>query len=668
MPVSISDADFYAPLKSSLLLERGVGLPTFSRSTSGTVFDNEGKLITVPANVPRFRGARMVRNLLTATATLSTQNVTTVATVYVISFTGTGTLSFSGTYAGADLVGDGVTRVQRTFTATAGTLTITVTGSVTDAQLEDVTGQADQTASEYVSVGTLSAPYHGANVDGIKWFNTHKDGSLISDSILLGINLNAFGKTNTLLWNRDLTNAVWVKVNATAALTQTGIDGKPNSCTLLTATGTDATILQTLTLAATNASTMFYVKRGTGTGTISFTRNGGTTWTDITNLINSNTFSVVKIESNSVLNPAIGFKISVSGDSIIVDYGQNETGTNSTNPIYTTSSSNNRAADSLSYVSGGNISDTEGSIIATLYKDNWGVMAGSVVGDTTGLYLTTAPAVQARDGTNTITGNISQVTGARKIGITWSGSTFKVFENIDFTTTGSYDGSLGLTSIKIYSGASGIIKDVGIWLTALPDEDFKSVILNNSVDGIIKNTNSECTLLLNAEGGYYVSAPNLVSKITKNVNIESGSNIITLTSGDDNVGIVVGGRVYNTDLTVDALVTNISGRTITIDTNATATLADAQITFEGQVPLESSYINISEINFSCAPSQSIKIKRGSALIYSLYNTSNFDLKELRVADTSGTGISVDMPANSTLELRLKKDGNWGNNNSSYGNI
>jgi hypothetical protein len=46
---------------------------------------------------------------------------------------------------------------------------------VTNIQVENVSGQADQTASEYVSVGVLSAPFHGAGVDGCKYF-THQQG------------------------------------------------------------------------------------------------------------------------------------------------------------------------------------------------------------------------------------------------------------------------------------------------------------------------------------------------------------------------------------------------------------------------------------------------------------------------------------------------------------
>jgi len=82
---------------------------------------------------------RLVRgayNMLTNSATMGTQSVTTGANTYCLSFTGTGTVTKSGTATGA-LVGTGVgNRVKQTFTSTAGTLTLTVTGSVTLAMLE----------------------------------------------------------------------------------------------------------------------------------------------------------------------------------------------------------------------------------------------------------------------------------------------------------------------------------------------------------------------------------------------------------------------------------------------------------------------------------------------------------------------------------------------------
>jgi hypothetical protein len=75
-------------------------------------------------------------NLYLNSATFVTQNVTTTATDYTVTFYGTGTITFSGTYAGS-LVGTGATdRVSLTFTATAGTLTSTLSGTATDAQCE----------------------------------------------------------------------------------------------------------------------------------------------------------------------------------------------------------------------------------------------------------------------------------------------------------------------------------------------------------------------------------------------------------------------------------------------------------------------------------------------------------------------------------------------------
>ncbi len=52
-----------------------------------------------------------------------------------------------------------------------------------DPQLEDVTGQSNINPSEFVSVGVLSAPYHGANVDGVKHFDTF-NGNTVSSNVV----------------------------------------------------------------------------------------------------------------------------------------------------------------------------------------------------------------------------------------------------------------------------------------------------------------------------------------------------------------------------------------------------------------------------------------------------------------------------------------------------
>lgn len=101
-------------------------------------------------------------NLLVNTETLSTQGVTTSPQPYTLHFTGTGTVTLSGTSTAGPLVGTGTgedNRVSLTFTPTAGTLTLTVTGTVTRAQLE-----AGSVATSYIPSGSSAATRAASNV------------------------------------------------------------------------------------------------------------------------------------------------------------------------------------------------------------------------------------------------------------------------------------------------------------------------------------------------------------------------------------------------------------------------------------------------------------------------------------------------------------------------
>jgi hypothetical protein len=76
-------------------------------------------------------------NILLNSTTLSTQSVTVSAVAYTLSFLGTGTVTLSGVSSAGPLVGTGASNlVSLTFTPTAGSLTLTVTGTVSNAQLE----------------------------------------------------------------------------------------------------------------------------------------------------------------------------------------------------------------------------------------------------------------------------------------------------------------------------------------------------------------------------------------------------------------------------------------------------------------------------------------------------------------------------------------------------
>lgn len=121
----------------------------FTRSTSASRFKQDGTIEVVAANVPRIDHNPATgevlglliengkTNLLLNSQTLSTQTVTTTATTYTLSFYGTGTITLSGSYSGTlASAGAWPARAVLTFTAAAGALTLTVSGSVQYAQLE----------------------------------------------------------------------------------------------------------------------------------------------------------------------------------------------------------------------------------------------------------------------------------------------------------------------------------------------------------------------------------------------------------------------------------------------------------------------------------------------------------------------------------------------------
>ena len=166
--------------------------------------------------------------------------------------------------------------------------------------------------------------------------------------------------TNSLISSRDFTNAAWAAVNVTPAKTQTGIDGVPSSCSLLTATAANGTILQALVLAAAARSFSVYVKRSVGAGVIEITRDG-VTFTDITALIGASEFARVSILNDSVLNPVIGFRLVASGDAIIVDAAQDEAGEVATSVIFTAATAVTRSADEESTALGPWFNVLEGS-------------------------------------------------------------------------------------------------------------------------------------------------------------------------------------------------------------------------------------------------------------------------------------------------------------------
>jgi len=253
-----STLQFHAPLKSTLVLDTGAYDPTFVRATTATVVDFEGLVKDVNASESRHQGARRVENLFAYSedfsnaawtkinASISGEQITAtganavvrqgydvggeqhVLSVWLRRISGSGDIQINADW-GAGWTTVTLTGTYQRFsvqtagspsggTAQAGVKIIT-NGDVIEAkqiQCEKVEGQANQNPSEYVSADVESTPYHGANVDGVQYFEnengntvasnvvTEATGSAIADATLKGY-LNEEQRTNRADNADDLT-------------------------------------------------------------------------------------------------------------------------------------------------------------------------------------------------------------------------------------------------------------------------------------------------------------------------------------------------------------------------------------------------------------------------------------------------------------------------------
>ena len=126
-----------------------------------------------------------------------------------------------------------------------------------------------------VSIANNLPRYAGATWNGSAWSGT-----------AIGL-LREPAETNSLLYSNDLSNAAWTRT-ATLASALTAIDptGAANSASTLTASANNVVARQPLTAVSASKRSSLYVKRRTGTGTVTLSQ-GGTTGS---NLVTNGTF------------------------------------------------------------------------------------------------------------------------------------------------------------------------------------------------------------------------------------------------------------------------------------------------------------------------------------------------------------------------------------------
>lgn len=194
---------------------------TFTRASTGSYFDSAGTLQSAAIDAPRLdynpstlaaQGLLIEEqraNLVLQSAALSTQNVTVTAVAHTLSFYGTGTIVLSGATTNT-LIGTGAfpTRSTLTFTPTAGTLTLTVTGTVQYGQLE-----IGSFATSYIPTTTTSLT-RSADVASVNtlspWYNA-TEGTLFAETQLantVALNRAGFDLNDGSTNNRNIFRAL----------------------------------------------------------------------------------------------------------------------------------------------------------------------------------------------------------------------------------------------------------------------------------------------------------------------------------------------------------------------------------------------------------------------------------------------------------------------------
>ena len=377
-------------------------------------------------------------------------------------------------------------------------------------QHEDVTGQSVQTAGEYVSTNVLTAtPYHGANVDWVKYFDTTLTGTQLTPKWYHseGASTNLFTYSNTFSsWSKsvatmtitpnqgtwlDGTNSLWKIATGTSTWLQWIILGATVTAAIHTYTvyakAGENSILQLLTQWTLSS---WYVNFDLSDGTV----GSSSLWTGsitpvawfpwiykcvaITNALVAGTgnfyISQVPTKTTGRAGNMVGDWVS----GLYVWWAQLELWSMSTSHLFTTGSTVTRNDDILSY-NVNNFNNVYGGVYAEVFTDWTGTVTSNVLqyprifGSSwwSLLYLGGTNALTNHDGGTAVSGmDITAGSTVQKVWLTYS-ATRNFFCNWVADTGKAYDGDMSITGLLIGNSSGGTralygnIRNVKIWKT-----------------------------------------------------------------------------------------------------------------------------------------------------------------------------------------------------------
>lgn len=578
----IPPPDFQVNLVTDNILSKGNGAATYTGATTKTIKDFEGLLKLCKISETDRHGARRVENLIANSenfghASWSKISVTVTSsseldpifgnTAYRIVGTGISALttnvptpagnkyiisayvkSATGANQTFRLVVDGIifspnltaTNVWQRFSLIAttpgsgsGNLGILRDSSnnsfdvlLWGTQLEVVTGQTNQNPSEYISNGVISAPYHGTNVDGVKYFTTENGNTVVSNVVteatgpVIAANtlkgyLSEGQRINLCLQSQTM--STWTDIS-TPTITSAN---KNYGALVLDLLGDDDALVSegksrvvTFTGNAQKSVSVF-IKKGTATKSdiklrdttaLADRLNVEVTWSGTVPVLNfvtgtqereaelfkddvyrifCLTTSVTAANGNQIeCYPASDNMLSITdtGDINIGGF-QVEDALFASSYIPTTTTTATRNLDALTYPFAGNFNNSSGSCYFEILRPASSNLANNDIlyfGEGGPVWLWGNNDIRVFDGTNFYSSGILVTAGtAMKLGAKWSDSQAKTINNGVFGASSSYDKFFGNVSLRINATAQlfANVKNVKIWKRALSDRQLQRLTL-----------------------------------------------------------------------------------------------------------------------------------------------------------------------------------------------